>query len=68
LVGAARRIDGGYLSRERLAVGGVGRPAASRGSHDTHARPEYDDPGEEQQRFAFGGCRHGPKVASPIAK
>jgi len=59
---AARRIDGGYLSRERLAAGGVGRAATSRGPHDTHARTKHNDTGEEQQRFAFGGCWHGAKI------
>ena len=46
-VSAVRRIDGGYLARERLAAGGVGRAATSRGAHDTHARAEHDDTGEE---------------------
>jgi hypothetical protein len=56
------------LSRERLAVGGIGRSAISRGPDDADARTEYDDPCEEQKRFAFGGRCHGDKIASPIAK
>jgi len=67
-VNAARRIDGGNLSRERLAGAGIGRAATARRPHDTHARTEDNDAGEEQQRFAFGGCWHGAKIAQPITK
>jgi len=64
-IGAARRIDRGYLSCERLATGDVGRAATARAPHDTHARTKHNDTGEEQQRFAFGGCGHGGKIVSP---
>ena len=67
-VNAARRIDGGDLSRERLTGAGIGRTATSRGAHDTHACTEDNDTGEEQQRFAFGGRWHNAKIAPPITK
>jgi hypothetical protein len=67
-VGVARRIDGRHLSRERLTVGGIGRSAAARGPHHTHARAEHNDTSEEQQRFAFGGRGHGAKIAAPNEK
>jgi hypothetical protein len=66
-IGTARRIDGSYLSRERLAVGGIGRAGPSCRAHDPHARAEHDDSGEEQQRFALGACGHGAIMASSIA-
>ena len=46
---AARRIDSGYLAGERLAVRGIGRTTsrATHDTHDTHARTEHNDTGEE---------------------
>ena len=67
-IGAARRIDGGDLSRERLTGGGIGGATTSRRPHDAHAGAEDNDTGEEQQRFAFGGCWHGAKIAPPPTK
>jgi hypothetical protein len=60
------RVDGGYLTGERLSVGDVGCPIVPRGAHHAHARAKHDDTGEEHQRFAFGGRRHDDKIVSPI--
>ena len=59
-------IDRSYLTCQRLSVGCVGRAIIPRGAHHAHARAEDDDTGEKQQRFSFGGRRHGDKFVSPI--
>src|SRR5690242_7789192 len=58
-ISAAGGVDRRELARQSLMSRGIGGAITLRGANDADARPEHDDTGEKEQRFAFGGCRHG---------